>query len=323
MKKILVLIEHSDGEIRKASYEAISEGYKLASELNIDLVGIAINFDDDQTLNQLGEFGLSDIISVRAEDLEFISGEVCATILKNFIEAEEADLILLSATALGKEIAPRLSGKLDARVASDCTKIELDNDTLNITRPIYAGKILSTVNLTSDIKILTLRPNIFEATALDTSVEPEIRTERYSVDNLKAVIEAIISEKGSEISLTEADVIVTGGRGVKGPENFELLKELADLLGGAVGASRSAVDSGWIDHSHQIGQTGKVVSPKLYIACGVSGAIQHLAGMSSSKCIVAVNKDPDAPIFHVADYGIVGDLFEVVPVMIEEIKKLK
>jgi electron transfer flavoprotein alpha subunit len=226
---------------------------------------------------------------------------------------------------MGKDLAPRLAAKLDAAMASDCTKVAVEGGSLEFTRPIFAGKAFATLRLKTAPLIATLRPNVFAPAAPQAGVAGETIVKAVAVPDgaVAGRVAEILKESGAEIDVGEAEVIISGGRGLKGPENFALLRELAALIPrAAVGASRSAVDSGWIGHSHQVGQTGKTVSPNLYVAVGISGAIQHLAGMSSSKVIVAVNKDPEAPIFKVADYGIVGDLFQVVPALKDELKKI-
>jgi electron transfer flavoprotein alpha subunit len=222
---------------------------------------------------------------------------------------------------MGKDLAPRLAVKLDAGCLMDCIKVDSSND-LVATRPIYAGKALIDVKLNTDKKIICIRPNVFKTESFDNSGEPEISIKEISSPNLSSKVTEFKKAEG-KLDVAEADIIVSGGRGIKGPENYHLIEELADALGAAVGASRAVVDAGWRPHREQVGQTGKTVSPTLYVACGISGAIQHLAGMSSSKYIVAINKDKDAPIFNVADYGIAGDIFDVLPVLTEEIKKAK
>jgi electron transfer flavoprotein alpha subunit len=230
----------------------------------------------------------------------------------------------MSATAMGKDLAPRVTGRLDMGLLSDVTGYTVEGGAIVFTRPIFSGKAFATLTPKSGKPFgVTLRPNVFPVG--DAAKTPEIVPLEHGVTSgdVKAVVEQILASEGGMLDVAEADVIISGGRGMKGPENYKILEELAGLLGAAVGASRAAVDAGWIDHAHQVGQTGKVVSPSLYIACGISGAIQHLAGMSSSKVIVAVNKDPEAPIFKVANYGIVGDLFEVVPLLTQAVKELK
>ncbi|MCW9097836.1 MAG: electron transfer flavoprotein subunit alpha/FixB family protein, partial [Ignavibacteriaceae bacterium] len=217
---------------------------------------------------------------------------------------------------------PHLSIKLDAACVVDCIKISVSGNDIICTRPTYAGKALVDLKLLSNKKVITIRPNVFKAQVTENSNPPEIVVKDITSANLRSKVTEFKKAEG-KLDVSEADIIVSGGRGMKGPENFHLIEELAETLGAAVGASRAVVDAGWRPHSEQVGQTGKTVSPTLYIACGISGAIQHLAGMSSSKFIVAINKDKDAPIFNVADYGITGDLFEILPVLTSEIKKVK
>jgi electron transfer flavoprotein alpha subunit len=222
---------------------------------------------------------------------------------------------------MGKDLAPRIAAKLDCGIVTDVTEWKVENGEIIATRPVYAGKALTDVKVKSEKKIFTLRPNVFKAEKISEQ-EAEIEVKNPGDLNLKTRV-VDIKKSDTKLDVAEADIIVSGGRGMKAPENFKLIEELADLLGAATGASRAVVDAGWRPHSEQVGQTGKTVSPTLYIALGISGAIQHLAGMRSSKYIVAVNKDKDAPIFQIADYGIVGDVFEIVPAMIEELKKIK
>jgi electron transfer flavoprotein alpha subunit len=236
----------------------------------------------------------------------------------------EAKALVFPGTSMGKDLAPKVSAKLGIGLLSDVTSWAFEGGALLLKRPIYSGKAFATVTpIAGKGFAVTLRPNVFPVA--ENPRAPEVLGLDHTVgaDQVKAVVESILSAEGGTLDVAEADVIVSGGRGLKGPENFPLLEALAKELNAAVGASRAAVDAGWIEHAHQVGQTGKVVSPSLYIACGISGAIQHLAGMSSSKVIVAINKDPEAPIFKVASYGIVGDLFDVVPKLTEAVKELK
>jgi electron transfer flavoprotein alpha subunit len=222
---------------------------------------------------------------------------------------------------MGRDLAPTVAARLGVGAIPDAVGLALDGETFSVRRPVYSGKAITTVTTAGNTpQVISLRPNVFAAEEAGGAGEV-VALDGLSL-SIRAVVKELVEAAGGEIDVAEADVIVSGGRGIKGPENFALIKSLADALGGAVGASRAAVDAGWIEHSHQVGQTGKVVSPSLYVAAGISGAIQHLAGMSSSKVIVAINKDPDAPIFKVADYGIVGDLFDVIPPMVEAIKAL-
>jgi electron transfer flavoprotein alpha subunit len=226
---------------------------------------------------------------------------------------------------MGRDLAPRLAARLGVGLASDCTRVAVNDGKIEFTRPVFAGKALLTFSLSSSPRMATLRPNVFPAVDVGAAAGEVIKeTVELPAAASKAYVAELVGESGGEIDVTEADIVISGGRGMKAPENFALLKEISALIPrSAVGASRSAVDSGWIGHQHQVGQTGKTVSPNLYMAFGISGAIQHLAGMSASKVIVAVNKDPDAPIFKLADFGVVGDLFQVIPVLKEEIKKLR
>ncbi|HDN79244.1 MAG TPA: electron transfer flavoprotein subunit alpha/FixB family protein, partial [Chloroflexi bacterium] len=225
-------------------------------------------------------------------------------------------VVFLGATTQGRDLAPRLAARLGVGLASDCTSFDVDGDgKLLITRPIYAGRAIQTIKLKTSPQMATLRPNVFPPAEPDASRQAEVEKLPVSVGEVRAKVVDFLKKESEEIELTEADIIVSGGRGLGKPEGFEVIRALAKVLGAAVGASRAAVDAGWIDHSHQVGQTGKTVNPKLYIACGISGAAQHLAGMRTSKVIVAINKDPEAPIFKVADYGIVADLYDVVPAL--------
>ncbi len=230
-------------------------------------------------------------------------------------------LILLPATSAGKDLGPRLAIHLNTGLASECTHLEIQDDELVASRPAYAGKIVLKVRIIGSPKIATLRPNAFTAKELPSPKSPTIETFSFSKRESRMTVREFVAPEGKKLDLTEANVIVSGGRGMGGPDNYKILQELADVMGGVVGASRASVDAGWRPHSDQVGQTGRTVSPTLYIACGISGAIQHKVGMVNSKVIVAINKDPEAPIFGFADYGIVGDVFEVVPALTREMKK--
>ena len=231
-------------------------------------------------------------------------------------------VILLPASARGKDLGPALAGRLGIGMITDGVEISVEDGKVRAVRPVYAGKVQVTVEPVELPVLVSLRPNVFEpAEEADGQAEQVAVSVDLTGDAIRAVVEDVLAPEVKKIDLTEADVIVSGGRGMKGEEHFGLVEDLADALGGVVGASRAVVDAGWRPHSEQVGQTGKTVSPKLYVACGISGAIQHLAGMASSKCIVAINKDPEAPVFKVADYGIVGDVFEVLPRLIEAIRE--
>ncbi len=312
--KALVFAEQRNNEIRKIAFENISLARELGLAFDVVVIGGAI----DGLADVLGRYGAEKIIHLKNDKLTKYTPDGYAKLLADAMESNNADVLIMGATAMGKDLGPRVAARLNAAMATDCTKVEKDGDELKITRPMYAGKVHATIRLTSAKKVVTVRPNVF--TAQENPATAAVEEQAADVD-FKTVVTEIISGAQGKLDVTEADIIVSGGRGMKGPENWHLIEELAGLLGAATGASRAAVDAGWRPHDEQVGQTGKTVSPSLYIAVGISGAIQHLAGMSSSKYIVAINKDPEAPIFKVADYGIVADLFEVVPRMIEELKK--
>ncbi len=318
--KILVFLEQRDGQIKKSSYEVSAAAWKVSKDLNAEVEGVVIGSEVENP-NIVGNYGLKKVYHIKNEQLANYSSSAYTDILIDLIKSIDSQIIIFSATSMGKDLAPRIAAKLDCGIVNDVIDWKVDNSEIIATRPVYAGKALTDVKIKSDKKIFTLRPNVFKAEKI-TEQAATIEIKKVDNPNLRTkVIEIIKSD--TKLDVAEADIIVSGGRGVKAPENFKLIEELADLLGAATGASRAVVDAGWRPHSEQVGQTGKTVSPTLYIALGISGAIQHLAGMRSSKYIVAINKDKDAPIFQVADYGIVGDLFEIVPAMIEEIKKIK
>ncbi len=322
MAGILVFIEQRDGTIRKGSLEALSEARRQAAANGWPVAAVLPGQGVAGLASELGKYGAAKVFVADDANLKLYSAEGYAEAVAAAAGQMEPDAIFFSATAMGRDLAPRVAAKLGVGGLADVTGLTLEGDTFVARRPVYSAKAFATVDTAGKKpQVIALRPNVFTVEEAGGSAEV-VNLDGLSL-SIRAMVKELISEGGGEIDVAEADVIVSGGRGLKGPENFALMRELAELLGAAVGASRAAVDAGWIDHSHQVGQTGKVVSPTLYIACGISGAIQHLAGMSSSKIIVAVNKDPDAPIFKVADYGVVGDLFQVVPAMVEEIKKLK
>ena len=315
MSKILVFAEQRDGELKKVAFENLSLGKKLSTDLEAEMIAVIIGNNISGLGEQLGKYGASKVIACKSSLLDFYQAEGYSKILADVVTDQGASIVIMGATLMGKDLAPRVAARLDAALATDCISVEALDGDLKIVRPMYAGKVRATIRLKADIKIMTVRPNVYlpeenpvTAEVVDFAADPgELKTK---------VTEVAVGSK-DKIDVTEADIIVSGGRGLKEPDNFHLITDLANKLGAAQGASRAAVDAGWRPYEEQVGQTGKTVSPSLYIAVGISGAIQHLAGMSSSKYIVAINKDPEAPIFKIADYGIVGDLFEVVPKMIE------
>lgn len=323
-KDILVFIESRQGSIKKTSLEALSAARKLADTLGESVWALLIG-PDDPAVN-LAHYGADRILRADHELLSRYSTEGYAAAVVQAARENEPRIILGSASSMGRDLLPRVAARLRVGLAQDCTEARiLEGGQLECARPIYAGKASARVRLVKTPAMATLRPNVFTLGAPDPSrsAQQVPFTPELNPEKIRARATALHAAAGQKLELTEASIIVSGGRGLKGPENFAIIAELADALGGAVGASRAAVDAGWIDHQHQVGQTGKTVSPTLYVACGISGAIQHLAGMSSSKFIVAINKDPEAPIFKLADYGIVGDLFTVVPALAREVRKLK
>lgn len=318
--KILVFIEHRNGEVKKASLEAVSASKRISESLGSELTAVAIG-NEINGLEKAAQQGAKTILHLKAGELENYSSSAYADLLSGYITQNEFDTIVFANTAMGKDLAPLIAAGIDAGIATDCVEFKVDSDSVVVTRPVYAGKALVDVKFNSAKKVITLRPNTFPISEpIEASVQIEV-IEQTGLNLSSKVVE--IKKADGKIDVAEADIIVSGGRGLKEADNFKLVEELADVLGAAVGASRAIVDAGWRSHSEQVGQTGKTVSPNLYVALGISGAIQHLAGMRSSKYIVAINKDKEAPIFQVADYGITGDVFEIVPKLIEEIKKIK
>jgi electron transfer flavoprotein alpha subunit len=315
MSSILVFAEQRNGEIKKIAFENITIAKKLGGDLAANVASVLIGNSISGLTGELEKYGADKVVVYQDAILETYSAEGYSKILAEVINDNKAEVVIFGATAMGKDLAPRVAAKVNGALATDVVSVEVEDGELKIIRPMYAGKVRTTIKLISDVKILTIRPNIYLPE--ENSVSASVEEKTADVGDFKAVVKEIISGAKDKLDVTEADIIVSGGRGMKGPENYHLIESLAQKLGAATGASRAAVDAGWRPYDEQVGQTGKTVSPSLYIAVGISGAIQHLAGMSSSKYIVAINKDPDAPIFKVADYGIVGDLFEVVPKMTE------
>ena len=324
MGGILVFAEQRDGTLRKASLEAVSEGRRLAGDK--ELAVLIAGSEPAALAPEAARHGADRVLLASDPRLALYAPGAYARAAAAAVAACDPDLFLLPASAMGKDLAARVAARLGTGLASDCVAVTAGPQGYTARRPVYSGKAFATVAFEGARPAMaTLRPNVFpvaspprpgrgETASLDVRLEEkDFRSRAVSVQ----------AAKGTTLDVAEADIVVSGGRAMQGPENFKYIKMLAEALGGAVGASRAAVDAGWIDHQHQVGQTGKVVSPSLYIACGISGAIQHLAGMSSSKVIVAINKDAEAPIFKIADYGIVGDLYQVIPLMVEEIRKVR
>ena len=316
---ILAITEQVDGGFKNISFEVIATGKKMAEQGAGPLTALVMGSGVAGIAGQAAEYGADRILVAEDDGLKDGLSDACTQVVELMVTQSDPAVILIGATALGKDIAARLSARLGAPLAMDCVDVRMDGDQVVATRPMYGGKVLADVSLSGTPAIVAVRPRAMEAVTAEGAGE----VEKVTV-NLEGTALALV-EKNMEtgkIDLTEADVVVTGGRGMGG-EDFTVVEELAKALSGAVGASRSAVDEGWRPVTDQVGQTGKVVAPNLYVACGVSGAIQHLAGMASSRVVVAINKDPEAPIFSKCDYGIVGDLFEVVPAIKTEIEKIQ
>ncbi|MGP4067539.1 electron transfer flavoprotein subunit alpha/FixB family protein [Halobacillus sp. B29] len=321
-KKVLVIGEAREGSLRNVTFEAIAAG-NIVSDGG-EVVGVLCGSGDLNSMAQeMVYYGASRVITVSNEELKTYTSDGYGQAIYQVIQDESPEGIIMGHTAIGKDVTPKLASRLESGLVSDATEVVVENGNIVFTRPIYSGKAFEKKEVTDGLVFATIRPNNIPALTRDDSLAGEVTEKEVEVTNIRTIIKDVIKKSSEGVDLSEAKVIVAGGRGVKSSEGFEPLQELADTLNGTVGASRGACDAGYCDYSLQIGQTGKVVTPDLYIACGISGAIQHLAGMSNSKVIVAINKDPEANIFNVADYGIVGDLFDVVPKLIEEVKQMK
>ncbi|GGG28105.1 electron transfer flavoprotein subunit alpha [Lysinibacillus alkalisoli] len=320
-KKVLVLGEAREGSLRNVSFEAIAAAKTIANggEVVAVLLGDAVA----SLAQEMIAYGADRVVTVEHPHLKQYTSDGYSQALMAVIEQENPEGIVFGHTALGKDLSPKIASKLKAGLVSDVTAIESNGDEHTFVRPIYSGKAFEKVQIKDGIHLASVRPNNITPLEKDDSRSGDVSAVSVDITNLRTIVKEVVRKSTDGVDLSEAKVVIAGGRGVKSEEGFEPLKQLADLLGGAVGASRGACDAEYCDYSLQIGQTGKVVTPDLYIAAGISGAIQHLAGMSNSKIIVAINKDPEANIFNVADYGIVGDLFEVVPLLIEEFKKIQ
>jgi len=322
---IWIVAEQREGELRKISFELVSEARRLADKMGQQVTAILLGSNIKEKAAELGKYGADKVVVADDDRLATYTTDAYVSVVAQLAQAQEPVIILLGASAQGKDLSGRLAARLGVGVAQDCVAFSIEDGNLVARRPIYAGKAYATVTYTNSVpQIATARPNVFELDEPDESRSVEVADAEFTLDDsqLKTKVAEVLQEAGGKVDLTEAERIVSGGRGMKGPEESAILEELADLIAATVGASRSAVDAGWRPHSDQVGQTGKVVSPNHYIACGISGAIQYLAGMSTSKIIVAINKDSEAPIFQKADYGVVGDLFEVVPALTEALKKI-
>lgn len=316
----MVYAEHKDGKVKKITHELLSEAQRAGAT---PVAFIACK-DLGAMADELAAMGAQKVYAATGGAVEHYGNETTGKVFLQAISQAQPKIVLIGATAQGKDLAPRIAVGLNSGLASDCTQLKIEGDSVKATRPIYAGKALADVEFVgSSTNVVTVRANALTAQALKSGAKAEVVSVAADVGSPGATTKEVVKGASAKLDVTEANIVISGGRSLKNAENFAILEKLASTLpAAAVGASRAAVDAGYRPHSDQVGQTGKVVSPSLYVACGISGAIQHLAGMRTSKVIVAVNKDPEAPIFQVADYGIVGDLFEVVPALTEEVKKV-
>ncbi|MFV9833483.1 electron transfer flavoprotein subunit alpha [Bacillus stercoris] len=319
-KKVIVLGEIRDGELRNVTFEAIAAGRTISGDGEV--IGVLIGENVQSIAQELIHYGADKVLTAEDPKLKSYTADGYSQVMRGVIEQEKPDSVIFGHTAMGKDLSPKLAARLQTGLISDATDVSVTGENVVFTRPIYSGKAFERVISTDPMIVATIRPNNIQALEKDTSRSGSIESVDVSLTDLRTVIQEVVKKTADGVDLSEAKIIVAGGRGVKSKEGFQPLEELAEVLGAAVGASRGACDADYCDYALQIGQTGKVVTPDLYIACGISGAIQHLAGMSNSKVIVAINKDPEADIFKIADYGIVGDLFEVVPLLTEEFKQL-
>ena len=322
MPTILVFCESKSGKLKAVTREAVSAAKKLSQSLGASVTAVHLGPEVADAAS-LGAFGASKVIQVTNPELAHYSTEGYAQAAAEIIKAENPAAVIMTATARGKDLAPRIAARVGAALLSDCTDTKVDGGEFHALRPIYAGKVLMWAKVKGALPLLALRPKAFLAEESGGTATVESRSVTLDASKIRARVVEEKAAGGALLDVSEADIVVSGGRGLKGPEGFGMIEDLAKALGAAVGASRAVVDAGWRPHSEQVGQTGKVVSPTLYVAVAVSGAVQHLAGMTTSRTIVAINKDADAPIFKVATYGIVGDAFEIVPKLTEEIKKIK
>jgi electron transfer flavoprotein alpha subunit len=307
----LVFIEQREGKVRKASLEALSLARRLGGG---PAAAVIAGKGVTALAKDLGKYGAGTVYVADRDELALDAATKLAS----------PEAVLIAATAMGKDLAPRYAARHDVSVLADVMDLRVEGDRLVGSRPVYSGKARAEVDCgAAKLQIATTRPNVFPAEAQDGAAEPKVETLDLGEIAPRAKVVRIEASESRELDVSEADIIVSGGRGIKGPENWPIVKDLQQALHAALGASRAVVDAGWIDHQHQVGQTGKVVSPTLYVAVGISGAIQHLAGMGTSKVIVAINKDGEAPIFKVATYGVVGDLFQIVPEFAKAVRALK
>lgn len=317
---VLVFTENWDGKFKKVSFELVSYASKIAEMLNTQTVALSIGNVQDDELNSLGKYGADKIVSVNNEKLNILDNQAYTSVIAQVAEKEDAKVVVIAQNNMGKALAPRLSVKLKAGLGAGVSKLPSSVEPFTIFKKVYSGKAYSNVVIKSDVKILTLAQNSFEFE--ENPKSPAIETFEPTVGDIKTNV-ADVEKQTGQLLLTDAEIVVSGGRGMKSSDNWGPIEELAEVLGAATACSRPVSDEGWRPHGEHTGQTGKIIAPNLYIAAGISGAIQHLAGISGSKCIVAINTDKDAPIFEAADYGIIGDASKVLPDLIQAVKEIK
>lgn len=327
-KGVWVFAEQRNGKLMSTAFELIGEGRKLADKLGVELSAVLLGSGVENLSDELIHYGADRVILADHPELKMYTTDGYTKVIVDLVNSKKPEIILIGATNIGRDLGPRIAARLDTGLTADCTKLEIDEEQkiLLQTRPAFGGNIMATI-ITPNHRpqMATVRSGVMKKLTPDTSRKGIVEKVAVQLEpkDIRTVVKEVVKSARQAVNLVDAEVIVSGGRGLGNPDGFKLIEELAKELGGVVGSSRAAVDSGWISQDHQVGQTGKTVRPKIYIACGISGAIQHLAGMQNSDCIIAINKNPDAPIFDVADFGIVGDLYKVVPMMIEEVKKIK
>jgi len=322
MGDILVFAEHQDGKVKKTSFELVSKAVDLAKDNQAQVIAILIGSGVEGSAQQLAPYGANKVAIFDVPAVEKYNTIAFANVLKAFIDQVKPSIVLATASPMGRDLFPRLAAKLKVGLASDSTELRIDAGKLIAKRPVYSGKAFVEVVFNTDLQLATARPNSFPIAAPNEGAQAEVLKIEANPGEIRCPMKEQVKGSVDQADLTEAEIIVSGGRAMANAENFKILQDMAVCIGATVGASRAAVDSGYAPHDMQVGQTGKVVNPKLYFAFGISGAIQHLAGMRTSKVIVAINKDADAPIFSKADYGIVGDLFTLVPLLTDEFKKV-
>lgn len=319
---VLVYVENAEGKFKKSIFEAVSYAKAIAKQLNTNLVAISIGNVANAELENLGKYGAEKVLHINNDRLKSFVNQAYASVIAEAAKKENAEVVVLSNSFSGKGLAPRIGVKLEAAVADGAIELPQTDGKFSVKKTAFSNKAFATVEMHSPIKVISLTPNAYKVEEVGGTATIEEFSYAAKESDFKTIIKEIIRAT-DKVSLPDAELVVSGGRGLKGPENWGMIEELADLLGAATACSKPVSDADWRPHSEHVGQTGIAISPNLYIAIGISGAIQHLAGVSSSKVIVVINKDPEAPFFKVADYGIVGDAFEVVPKMIEAVKSLK